>query len=60
MSENIVRRALAAAGLVRPPDGRPRPDGPKRSRYGNVVSPRLEQDIDALRRRIEELERGRS
>lgn len=49
--------AIAAfLGLVHPPGGEPLPGGPKRSRFG-AVSPRLDQELEDLRRRVTELER---
>ena len=57
----FVRRAAVAIGFARAPGEEPLPrlpGGPSRSRYdyGLYVNPRLDQDVDELVRRIEDLE----
>ncbi|MDO9352570.1 MAG: hypothetical protein Q7T55_02680 [Solirubrobacteraceae bacterium] len=49
--------ALEYFGLVHPSGpGAPLPGAPRKSRYGIPTSPRLDQDIDSLERRVAELE----
>ena len=54
---NFLQRLGRRLGLLHDSDGAPTPGGPKRSRYGVYVSPRVDQDIDELRRRLAALER---
>ena len=56
---SMLRRLGQTLGLVYPEAGAPLGGGPKRSRYGLYVSPRLDQDLDDLRRRLEAIERDR-
>lgn len=51
-----IKSLAAFLGLAEAPGGDPLPGGPKRSRFG-AVSPRLDQEIEDLRRRVTELER---
>jgi hypothetical protein len=44
-------------GLTNPPEGSPETRGSRRSRYGLYVSRRLDEDVDDLYRRVQELER---
>ena len=50
-----LNRVLVFFGLAHPEGGKPR-TGLRRSRYGRV-SPRLDEDVDDLKRRLEALER---
>ena len=52
------RRLAQRLGVVYREGGEPRPGGPARSRYdrGLQVSPRLDQDVDELRARLEAIE----
>ena len=52
----FVRRAAVAIGFAYAPGERPLPGAPRRSRYGLYVNTRLDQDVDELVRRIEDLE----
>ena len=53
----FLRRIAHVLGLVHPPAGAPLEGRPRRSRYGPAVWPRLDQDLDDLRARLEALER---
>jgi hypothetical protein len=60
MSESpFFRRVGQYLGLVYADDGRPQQLGHRRSRYdcGPLGSPRLDEDIDDLRARLDDLER---
>jgi len=58
MSESpFWRRAGQYIGLLYANDGQPEQPGHRRSRYGLRVSPRLDEDIDDLRARLDDLER---
>lgn len=52
----FVRRAAVAIGLRYAPGEGPLPGGPRLSRYGFYTNTRLDQDVDELVRRIEDLE----
>lgn len=52
----FVRRAAVYCGLAYAPGDQPLPGGPRQSRYGLYVNTRLDQDVDELVRRIEDLE----
>jgi hypothetical protein len=52
----FVRRAAVAIGIAYAPGERPLPGAPRRSRYGLYTNTRLDQDVDELVRRIEDLE----
>ena len=56
---SMLRRLGQGLGLIYSETGAPLAGGPKRSRYGLYVSPRLDQDLDDLRRRLEAIERDR-
>src|SRR4051794_39549088 len=56
-SVSRLRRALIYFGLARPEDGVPRRGAARRSRYGVYVSPRLDEDVDELKKRLAALER---
>jgi hypothetical protein len=45
-------------GLARQENGAPR-TGLRRSRYGRTISSRLDEEIEELKRRLDELERQR-
>ena len=53
----FVRRAAVFLGFAYAPGDEPLPGAPRLSRYGPIyVNPRLDQDVDELVRRIENLE----
>ena len=52
----FVRRAAVAIGFAYAPGEGPLPGAPRRSRYGLYTNTRLDQDVDELVRRIEDLE----
>jgi len=56
-SASFGRRLGQFLGLIYADDGQPRQPTSRRSRYGGpVVSPRLDEDVDELRARIDALE----
>lgn len=50
------RRIAVGLGLAWPVGGEPDPGGPRLSRFGRFVPPRLDQEVADLRRRVAELE----
>jgi septal ring factor EnvC (AmiA/AmiB activator) len=52
------RLATCPRLLARQENGAPR-TGLRRSRYGRAISPRLDEEIEELKRRLDELERQR-
>ncbi|WP_380174350.1 hypothetical protein ACFEMC_05540 [Kineococcus sp. DHX-1] len=52
-----LRRVMQYLGLSYAPGGEPRKRGPSRYWAGRSVSRRLDEDLDELRRRVDDLER---
>lgn len=57
-ARSLLLRLGRRLGLIYQRNGQPSPQAPKRSRYdrGLQASPRLDEDIDELRARLEALE----
>jgi hypothetical protein len=55
-TNTAIRRILIYFGLANPTGGRPLSGARGRSRYGVYVSRRLDEDVDTLRARLDELE----
>lgn len=56
---SLLQRLLHHLGLAYQPENAPGPGAPRHSRYDRMrssVSPRLDQDIDELRSRLDALE----